>query len=759
LSDYRIASPNFTFWNTIKDMADSKPDESAVLKPDDSAVKPIEDAGTLHTALMITFLLSCLYFGITVTSTTHRLLLLGGSLKLPLLDVLIPLEGFYVVAPAIILCIHVYLLLQYHVLVRRLLNPWTTRLGEDVDYFLFPAIPVLRHVLRQEEPWISRLIRLGLILINVALPILVLCLAQYCFLPYHSFWITFWHQIILILDLVAIWYFFIVIRRRLIDSKLLGEQSSPSQPLPWRRLLTRRLLTMVCASILIVFFSFFLAIVPGTWFELFTERSFHLPGFQRNLKLSDQLLIVEEPSQEVIASFAGRSPESSRQSIYLRFAVGARLLGRDLRYADLEQAKLFNADLRGADLRDARLVGADLSGANLNPQEHLTLLHQARSAWKSDRIARILETGEFEPTRLDGANLTEANFEGAKMILTSMVRSDLQGAILNGLELTGANLTGAKLSRARLSGSELSHAKLDGAVLNNTYLEGATLDHASLAGASLTQVEAPAASFANANLEGAQLAEANLRAASFLGARLIGSDLRRANLQGARALRVERTDLRGAHLGAVCDTKFEALSDLRFVDFTLPSPEDWKRWHSQIEAQVKGLPRKDSDAVLARLDPTSQQLPAPGAMGQAFCIGTPLDQPALNGNRRLLYFEEQRNGVMENWPPLENQNQGKEWNEAIFHADLAADLLNRICKSPGLARTLVSRAAREYGPGDEAFDLELARQMIPKLQDLQRCPALRDFLEDQKKENHGIDLSRQISWRVRKDQDAARVQH
>lgn len=715
-------------------------------KPDDSAVKPIEDAGTLHTALMITFLLSCLYFGITVTSTTHRLLLLGGSLKLPLLDVSIPLEGFYVVAPSIILCIHVYLLLQYHVLVRRLLDPWTSRLGKDVDYFLFPAVPVLRHVLREEEPWISRLIRLGLILINAALPVLVLCLAQYCFLPYHSLLITLWHQILVVFDILAIWYFFVVIRFRLIGSRLLG----------------RRTLVMTCASILILFYSFFLAIIPGTWFEFFTQRTFYLPGFQRNLKLSDQLLLTEEPSQEVIASFAGRNPESSRESIYLRFAVGAQLQGRDLRYADLEQAKLFNADLRGADLRKARLVGADLSGANLNPQGHLTLMHQVRSSWKSENIARILEKGEFAPTRLDDANLFGAHFEGANLILVSMIRTDLQGASLDGLELTGANLSEAKLSGAHLSGSELSHVKLDGAVLRNTHIEGATLDYASLTGSRMTQVEAQAASFANANLEGAQLEEANLRGASFLDARLIGSDLRRAYLQGASALQIESTDLRGAHLGAACDIQFKTLSDLRFVDFTLPTPENWKTWRDRIEARIriKDLPRKENDAVLARFDNALQYIAAQGSVrAQAACIGTPLNAPALNSKSRLLYFEGQRTGVLENWPPLESQNQGSIWDEAIFHRDLAVDLLSRICKSPGLARALVSRAAQEYGPGDDAFDLELAKQMIPKLQDLQHCSVLRKFLDDQKKETSGIDLARQIFWRVRKDQDAARIQH
>jgi uncharacterized protein YjbI with pentapeptide repeats len=739
----------------------------------DRAVKPIEDAGTLHSALMITFLLLCLYFGITVSSTTHRLLLLGGSLKLPLLDVSIPLEGFYFVAPAIILGVHIYLLLQYYVLVRRLRDPWTKLLGDDADFFLFPAVPVLRHVLRQDEPWVSRLIRLGLISINVVLPVLVLCLAQYYFLPYHSFWITLWHQIVIALDLSAAWYLLIIVPLRGHSLKL--------------RLRNPRFLAMVGAVILVLFYSFVLATVPGTWMEFFTGEHYYRPfWFQRNLKLSDQLLISEAPSQEILAAFASKDPSSnSRESIYLQFAVGARLQGRDLRYADLEQAKLFNADFRGADLRDANLVGADLRGANLNPRGHSRQFQQPRGIQKREDIGNILARGDFEPTVLDSANLLGANFEGAKLILVSMAHADLQGARLAGLELTGADLSNAKLLGARLSGSELSYVNLDGALLRNTHLEGATLDHASLRGANLTRAEAPAASFVNANLEGTQLTQANLRTALFLGANLTGGDLRRAHLQGASGLQAERSDLRGAHLGGICGTQLGELLDVRSVDFSLPSLENWDEWRSQIKAQLKGQPRNEIDAVLARFDHGKRQLwngqvetqmkgrpreeinavfrrvvrqlaTEEAIEAQATCIGTPLDTVAVNINNRLLYFEEQKTGVMENWLPLASQKRGK-WDEAEFHRDLATDLLGRVCNRPGLARMLVSRAAGEYTPGDAAFDIELASQMLPMLQDLRECGGLRAVL-DQFKEEHAIDLVRQIAWRVRKHEHSLKVQ-
>jgi uncharacterized protein YjbI with pentapeptide repeats len=718
--------------------------------PSLDAVKPIEDAGTLHAGLMITFLLACLYFCITVTSTTHRLLLLGASLKLPILDVSIPLEGFYVIAPGIIFGAHIYLLLQYHVLIRRLGERWVRILKEDADFFLFPAIPVLRHVFRKEEPFVSLLIRAGLILINVVVPILALCLAQYYFLPYHSVWITLWHQILIFFDLFIIWYFFIIVRFRQFRT----------------RILARRNIVISTGTFLVLFFSWVLAVVPGTCFEYFRDQPLDLlpawVGFERNLRLSDQLLINEEPSQEVIAAFANRNVDSSNESIYLRFAIGARLQGRNLQYANLEQAKLFNADLRGADLRKAKLVGADLRGANLNPQEYITLLHQSRGILKREAITHVLEHEEFKPTNLDEANLTGANFKGAQLVMASMRHTNLRGAILERLELTGANFSHANLSGARLSGSDLTYARLDGATLQNAHLEGALLDHASLRGAILTDAEALGASFLNSNLEGAQLTGANLSAATFLDANLIGTDLRSTYLHGAVGLRLDKSDLRGAHLGGTCNTIFKTLSDLRSIDFIFPDAVSWGAWRQKVEFYVDGLPSSESAPVLGRFDNATQRTRSPKATElQAGCIGTPFSMPALNRpaliqNFRLLYSNEQLHDAMAYWPPLKDQNQGFEWNENSFNESLATELLKEICNSPGLARTLVLRAAGEYEPGDEVFDIEVAKQITPILGRLPNCTSVREFILERQKEHPGLDLARQIAWRLHKSGSASR---
>lgn len=624
--------------------------------------KTFEDGGKHYTALSVSFLLVCLYVLVTVASATHRLLLLGGSLPLPLLNVPIPLKGFFVVAPFLIVVLHVNLLLQSHVLTRRLVDKRLVELGGDEDFLLFPAFPILVG-LWQDKREVRMLLGSALLVINVVLPLAVLCFAQYKFVPYHSPWVTFVHQILVILDAVIVWRFVV--------------------KLPDRGLNAGAALGVLAP---VVFYTLFMAVVPGTWVEWVWDPFPPAALLTRNLELSDELLISEPPPPELLAAFEAKGEERLRA--FLDYSVGARLKNRDLRGAELEGAKLFNADLRGADLRGAWMVGADLRNANLTPPSDSSKMQLPPGIAKSNIIA-ALDLKEIRRTRLDGAKLQGANFAGAKLILASLVATDLREAELSGVELTRADLTDANLTSARLGRAELSFAALGGVRMAGVRLGEATLVHASLAGASLPRAEADSAVFAEANLQGAQLTEASLRKADFRDADLVGGDFRRAFLQGARSLNLEAVDLRGAHLGGAHGVKMIELVDLRFIDF-----EDG------------GVP-------------------------------VPTDLAAGTG-LRLLYPEENRPEPLKNWPALAKQHRGA-WDEAVFHRHLSSYLLDRACASEGLATALVLRASGRYNPGDLEFDLELARQLLVRLQD-PRCATLQEIPPP---------LRQQISWRLR----------
>ncbi len=64
----------------------------------------------------ITFLLFGLYLAIIFGSTTHEQLLRESPVTLPLLGVGLPLFGFYWIAPALFVLLHLNLLLQFYLL-------------------------------------------------------------------------------------------------------------------------------------------------------------------------------------------------------------------------------------------------------------------------------------------------------------------------------------------------------------------------------------------------------------------------------------------------------------------------------------------------------------------------------------------------------------------------------------------------------------------------------------------------------------------
>src|SRR5262245_41861542 len=74
--------------------------------------KALNDAAGKASVLWTTFITFQLYLAIAFGSVTHRELFLETPIKLPLLNVDLPLVGFFVVAPTILVIFHFYVFLQ-----------------------------------------------------------------------------------------------------------------------------------------------------------------------------------------------------------------------------------------------------------------------------------------------------------------------------------------------------------------------------------------------------------------------------------------------------------------------------------------------------------------------------------------------------------------------------------------------------------------------------------------------------------------------
>ena len=68
--------------------------------------------------LWFSFLTFMIYLAVATGTTTHRMLFLESPLNLPVLNIALPLLGFYILTPIIFVVFHFYMLLNFVLLAR-----------------------------------------------------------------------------------------------------------------------------------------------------------------------------------------------------------------------------------------------------------------------------------------------------------------------------------------------------------------------------------------------------------------------------------------------------------------------------------------------------------------------------------------------------------------------------------------------------------------------------------------------------------------
>lgn len=437
--------------------------------------------------LYITFLLFGLYLAITVASTTHEQLLRSGPVELPIVNVKVPLFGFYWIAPALYVLLHFNLLVQLALLANKL-----HRLDEAIEQYVRVASQrVVRrdllghfafsHMLigRHHRASLRFFLRSMIVVSMVLLPIVILLFTQFRFLPYHSVTTAWAHRVLVVIDLLLVLLLWLKVRYPLDDFR--------TRPGHW--LLHR--VPALAGTILALSCSFSMA-VPGetliNWLEASMGRDRY--GWLFSLSVRKSSLVTAWPTMEQIEQFG-------EDTAWQNFGEPINLSLRDLRYGSFEGSIFTHANLSGADFRSADLADSDLIGADL--------IH----------------------TNFSGADLTRANLMGANLSDAKLIDATVISAILNDAELSNADLTGARLHSADLSG-----ANFRGANLIDATLIGANLGNAKLVGADLTS-----AKLIDTNLEGANLTDSDLSGVNLRRANLTDANLNRATLTSADHLR------------------------------------------------------------------------------------------------------------------------------------------------------------------------------------------------------------------------------
>ena len=703
------------------DFVEPPPEEEPVpnngeLQPQDweprsqNGLEPFRDAVNQAAArvrgLWLGYIALLAYLFISVGAVTHRDLLLESPVRLPVLNVDLPLLGFFAVAPVFFLINHFYLLLQLLGLGRRIreYNDEIERsvLGEAARHRerrkldTFVIVQLLGGGREEQEGLTGRLLGTVAVITLVLGPVLLLLTIQLQFLPYQNELITWLHRIAIGIDLALLWAFWPSIK--------LGD---------WAPLRGTKLRAAAVASVTI--FSFFLATFPGEladgglksldWSRprdsdlpkskawLFGNvgsepERFHLLPFSRTLDIPGDATLFELAKLDKIRD---RLARNGAQSGTTRVGRTLSLRGRHLRGAIFDGVDLRNADLSHASLQSASLRGASLQDASLNHvQLQRATLKRANLQGASLRGASLqdasLGNANLQGASLGVANLQEESLQSAYDRVSLISEATLQGLSIRGASLQdasflSANLQGASLDFANLQGASFDYAKLQGALLAGASLQGASFDFANLQGASLDYAHLQGTSFEIASLQGASLDHARLQGASLGSAWLQGASLDNAQLQGALlgSARLPGVSVRSA------DPDREPLWGAVLRGASMRNTLLWRAY---------GEPNVDNPVTVwvskpSRLPMTAEELAV-------------LEEEALTGVQSIEAKEEILGRIERLWKPasevqdnLPDQywvNLELQWNEERHRKELATLLEDEACAdkaAPHVARGLI----------------------------------------------------------------------
>jgi uncharacterized protein YjbI with pentapeptide repeats len=537
----------------------------------------VVDAATVSAGLWISYLFALFYFAIAAGAVTHRDLLLESPVKLPFLNVELPLKAFFFLGPLVFLVVHAYVLLHFALLTGKI-GAFHVELqaqisGDDARARLRRQLPSNIFVQSLAGPQEARTGTIGFLLrliiwISLVLgPIALLILFQLRFLPYHSEWITWWQRIVVVADLVLLW----ILWPRIARGEIAG--------LGWRDFKRVKVQVLLLASVLPVLLVCEIATFPDEWFERHFRWLPIVPtqwptwgeesnqannaaeknqGTFAELKLRTAAALGSmgwtSPRELLVAgqvNYVTGRPQSLWPNVLVLpgFELGDRVkfdaqgkvvISSDalsLRGRSLEGAVLVNAHLRKADFTGASLAGANFVGADLREAkfecDHIGGEQKCAQLQHASFAFAELQGASFQSAQLQGADFDEAQLQGASLSLAALQDALLERAQLQGASLFYARLQRASLSDAQLQGANVALAELQVAFLERAQLQGASLNRAQLQGASLNRAQLQGASLYYAQLQGASLENAQLQGASLENAQLQGASLENAQLQGA----------------------------------------------------------------------------------------------------------------------------------------------------------------------------------------------------------------------------------
>jgi uncharacterized protein YjbI with pentapeptide repeats len=545
------------------------------------------------------FLTVMLFFAVSAANTTHRMLFLEEGVKLPIVDITIPVTGFYIVGPALFVILHFYVLAALVALARtsqifedavsRLKIPEAERenLRGRLGTALFAQLISGRH--DEQHGWVSVLFTAVAMLTVAILPVLTLLFMQLMFLPYQSDWITWLHRCFVALDLAIVFLlwrsyrhgrgalFSLPTGRGIIGVGLYGVFSGLAVtgtlaasfpcalPIRWEKRMAAEDWGRCETGLEEAVRSFNRWIEPhliwltraDTEYDAMSLADFSgvrladkwlergaqygpftvFVAFPNRMKLDDAVLVDPKETNLLIAARQERARELEAQGDQSggEQAEGKSSMGPAQRSNETDR---YSFDARGRNFRAARLARADLNVVN------------------------------FERADLSLSSLSDARLSYANLASTKLLRANLDETYLNNADLTSANLSYAGMYGTKLKQSERILTNMIGAVLQDISISGFWPVNAS--GAYLTKVKWKDADIYSAEFSGAKLSGVSFEKSRITNSNLAGADVKGGDFRGAT---ISGTSFAAARLSEV-NLDWAVLQD-RYTESVVENKQNW----------------------------------------------------------------------------------------------------------------------------------------------------------------------------------------
>lgn len=693
-------------------------------------------------ALHIAFLALCTYILVIVFSTTDMDLLIGKGVKLPVVDVEVPIKGFYLTAPYLIVLVHFNLLIQLQLLSRKLFAFDEAARGTGGLHDQLHIFPYNYYLVGRQNKLIHAFITILITTTILALPYLSLITLQARFLAYQDEVVTWTQRLATWLDITLIAILWPVMMDR--NNSWRNYTLVLYRDMKHRWLWYTWLLTGIIAVIwtiesrtnehiytdTVIFATPIASWLLLTLVSLIIRCGHHLLRHRRHLFIKPAnttrwaefhgflivlplaLLIplslsvdgepVDNPSslrttmldslrhldlhEQILLSAAVqgdtlgklRNSDALIRTDVLRTIQPINLQGRSLRHADLRKAWIVKADLRNARLHGANLESAHLQGVDLT-------------------------SADLREANLRAANLQGALLQGARLQRATLAMAEMQGARANRLEVhsghprdetvsigsqrvTAVELFNSSWEVSRDNYQQFLKAELTGADLTGAKLQGANLSGADLQGVRLTHANIQGGNLSYVHLEGAILSWALLQGANLDGAFLNGTELIETQLYNKKIDLSQR-----GHLKEPLDITWQPLGDNEAkgimkaaLGWFWRSDEDKTEFIDSInQASASGIPR-----------PT---------FSTCFDYTLETDKTGVTSPRML--------PCKTTYP-----------SSVEFEVALNEQLLSLACKSPDLAHGILYRLRDYFDNPLNGFDIAVSHPLLKVLTDELSAP-------------------------------------